>query len=142
MPSLGLRWHFAVDGISAPLLLLTAVLGVAVVLHARDRTRPDVGTGATFHGCLLLVEFGALATFLTRDAVLFFVAFEVVLVPMWVLISRFGDAHDPAARADASGRFVLYTVLGSTLMLIGILALVTSAGTSDLRRSRPAGAPA
>jgi NADH-quinone oxidoreductase subunit M len=131
VPSLGMRWHFAVDGISAPLLVLTAVLGVAVVLHARNHA-PDVGSGATFHGCLLLVEFGALATFLTRDAVLFFVAFEVVLVPMWVLISRFGDPHDPAARRDASGRFVLYTVLGSTLMLIGILALVTSAGTADL----------
>ena len=98
VPSLGMRWHFAVDGISAPLLVLTAVLGVAVVLHARTHA-PDVGSGATFHGCLLLVEFGALATFLARDAVLFFVAFEVVLVPMWVLISRFGDAHDPAARA-------------------------------------------
>jgi NADH-quinone oxidoreductase subunit M len=131
VPSLGMRWHFAVDGISAPLLVLTAVLGVAVVLHARTHA-PDVGSGATFHGCLLLVEFGALATFLTRDAVLFFVAFEVVLVPMWVLISRFGDAHDPAARRDASGRFVLYTVLGSTLMLVGILALVAAAGTADL----------
>ena len=131
IPSLGVRWHFAVDGISAPLLVLTAVLGVAVVLHARSHP-PAVGSGATFHGCLLLVEFGALATFLTRDAVLFFVAFEVVLVPMWVLISRFGDAAHPAARRDASGRFVLYTVLGSTLMLVGILALVGAAGTADL----------
>ena len=131
IPSLGVRWHFAVDGISAPLLVLTAVLGVAVVLHARSHP-PAVGSGATFHGCLLLVEFGALATFLTRDAVLFFVAFEVVLVPMWVLISRFGDAAHPGARRDASGRFVLYTVLGSTLMLVGILALVGAAGTADL----------
>ena len=131
IPSLGVRWHFAVDGISAPLLVLTAVLGVAVVLHARSHP-PAVGSGATFHGCLLLVEFGALATFLTSDAVLFFVAFEVVLVPMWVLISRFGDAAHPAARRDASGRFVLYTVLGSTLMLVGILALVGAAGTADL----------
>jgi NADH-quinone oxidoreductase subunit M len=131
VPSLGLRWHLAVDGVSAPLLLLTAVLGVVVVLHTSDRP-PVGGTSAAFHACLLLVELGALATFLARDAVLFFVAFEVVLVPMWVLITRFGDAHAPAARADAGGRFVLYTAFGSTLMLVGILALVSAAGTSDL----------
>ena len=131
VPSLGLRWQLAVDGISAPLLLLTAILGVGVVLHTLDRP-PKGGTTAAFHACLLLVEFGALATFYARDAVLFFVAFELVLVPMWVLITRFGDPHDRAARADAGGRFVLYTAFGSTLMLVGILALVAKAGTSDL----------
>ena len=131
VPTLGVRLHLGVDGISAPLLLLTAVLGVAVVLHAR-RFGPEGGSATTFYGCLLIVELGALATFLVRDAVLFFIAFETVLVPMWVLISRYGDRHDPAARSDASGRFVLYTALGSTLMLVGILALVHAAGTSDL----------
>ena len=131
VPALGLRWQFAVDGISAPLLLLTAFLGVAVVLHSRERV-PVGGTSGAFHACLLLVEFGALATFYARDAVLFFIAFELVLVPMWVLITRFGDSHRPAARADAGGRFVLYTAFGSTLMLVGILALVSQAGTSDL----------
>ena len=131
VPSLGIRWQLAVDGISAPLLLLTAILGVAVVLHTLDRP-PVGGTSGAFHACLLLVELGALATFYARDAVLFFVAFELVLVPMWVLISRFGDPHDAAARGDAAGRFVLYTAFGSTLMLVGILALVAKAGTADL----------
>jgi NADH-quinone oxidoreductase subunit M len=141
--SLGLRWHFAVDGVTVPLALLTAVLGVAVVVHARGREpgRPDgsgAGAGnsaATYYACLLLVEFGALATFFARDAILFFVAFEVVLVPMWVLISRFGDDHaTERARSDASNRFVLFTALGSTLMLLGILVLVVQSGTSDLGR--------
>jgi len=131
VPSLGVRFHFAVDGISAPLLILTAALSVAVVVHARSHPSHG-GSPATFYGCLQLVELGALATFFARDAVLFFVAFEIVLLPMWVLISRYGDSHDLAARRDASGRFVLYTVLGSTLMLVGILALVQSAGTANL----------
>jgi NADH-quinone oxidoreductase subunit M len=131
VPAIGVRWELAVDGISAPLLLLTALLGVAVVVHSKDRA-PVGGTSAAFHACLLLVELGALATFYARDAVLFFIAFEVVLVPMWVLITRFGDAHRPAERADAGGRFILYTAFGSTLMLVGILALVAQAGTSDL----------
>jgi NADH-quinone oxidoreductase subunit M len=131
LPSLGVNWQFEVDGISAPLLLLTAALGVAVVLHARSHPSHG-GSPTTFYGCLLMVEFGALATFFTRDAVIFFIAFETVLIPMWVLIARYGDSHDLAARADASGRFVFYTVLGSTLMLVGILALVQSAGTANL----------
>ncbi|HET8599843.1 MAG TPA: NADH-quinone oxidoreductase subunit M [Segeticoccus sp.] len=138
VPTLGLRWHFAVDGISAPLVLLTAGLGVAVVAHAR-RHLPTGGTPGTFYGCLLLVELGALGTFLTRDAVLFFIAFETVLIPMWILINRFGDPRDAAARSDAAGRFLLYTVLGSTLMLIGILALVNAAGTADLDRLAASG---
>ncbi|MHB1472047.1 MAG: complex I subunit 4 family protein, partial [Dermatophilaceae bacterium] len=87
LPSLGVRWQFSVDGISAPLLVLTAALGLAVVVHARSYP-PHGGSPTTFYGCLQLVEFGALATFLSRDAVVFFLSFEVVLIPMWVLISR------------------------------------------------------
>jgi len=131
LPSLGVRLQFAVDGISAPLLLLTAALGIAVVVQARSHPSHG-GSPTTFYGCLQLVELGALATFFARDAVVFYISFEIVLVPMWVLISRYGDSHDLGARADASGRFVLYTVLGSTLMLIGILALVQASGTANL----------
>ena len=131
LPELGVRWSFGVDDIAIPLVLLTAVIGVLVVAHAWVDL-PAGGSPAAFLGCLLLVEAGALATFTARDAVLFFVAFELVLVPMWVLISRYGDRHDEAARVDAGHRFVLYTALGSTLMLVGILTLVTSAGTSSL----------
>ncbi|MBC7560030.1 MAG: NADH-quinone oxidoreductase subunit M [Dermatophilaceae bacterium] len=131
LPSLGIRLQFAVDGISAPLLILTAALSVAVVVHAGSRP-PHGGSPATFYGCLQLVELGALATFFARDAIIFYVSFEIVLIPMWVLISRYGDSRDLVARADASGRFVLFTVLGSTLMLIGILALVQASGTASL----------
>ena len=131
--SLGIRWHFGVDGISAALVLLTALLTVAVVVHALAGRIPAGGSGSTFLGCILLVETGALGTFLARDAILFFIAFEVVLVPMWVLIRSFGDDHVPdERRSDAAGRFVLFTVLGSTLMLVGILFLVHHQGTSDL----------
>ncbi|PRY57564.1 NADH dehydrogenase subunit M [Knoellia remsis] len=147
IPSLGVRWHLDIDGISAPLVVLTAVIGVLVVVHAwveqpwldEAKSTPD-GTGrisergsaATYLGCLLLVVTGALAVFAARDALLFFIAFEVVLVPMWVLIGRYGDPHSAAKRADASARFILYTAVGSTLMLVGILVLVTRTGTAAL----------
>ena len=89
--------------------------------------------GSTFLGCILLVEAGALGDVHARDAILFFIAFEVVLVPMWVLVAPLRRRpRADEARADAAGRFVLFTVLGSTLMLIGILFLVHQQGTSDL----------
>ena len=131
LPEIGVRWSFGVDGISVPLVVLTAVIGALVAAHAWVEV-PSGGTPAAFLGCLLLVEAGALATFTARDAVLFFLSFELVLVPMWVLISRYGDRHDERARVDAGHRFILYTAVGSTLMLVGILALVTAAGTADL----------
>lgn len=138
IPDLGVRWHFEVDGISAPLIVLTAVIGVLVVAHSWAEQpwagSPQSGSAATYLGALLLVETGALAAFSARDAVLFFIAFEVVLVPMWVLISRYGDPHSATKRADASARFILYTAVGSTLMLVGILLLVWQAGTADFAK--------
>ncbi len=131
LPSMDVRLHLGVDGISIPLILLTAAVGLLVMIHALGEV-PTGGSPSTFIGSLLLVETGALATFTARDAVLFFVAFELVLIPMWVLIARFGDPHHPRARADAAARFLLYTAVGSTLMLVGILLLVTTTGTADL----------
>lgn len=129
VPAIGMRLHLAVDGISAPLILLTAAIGILVVLHAGWRE-----TSATYLGALLTVTGGALASFLVQDAIAFFLAFEIVLVPMWLIIARFGDTSRPGERDRAATMFLLYTVLGSTLMLVGILVLVVSAGTSDLTR--------
>ena len=139
LPELGVRAHLGVDGIAIPLILLTALVGVLVTIHAMGEV-PAGGSPATFVGSLLLVVGGALATFTARDIVLFFLAFELVLIPMWVLIRRFGDPHHPGARAEAGHRFVLYTAVGSTLMLVGILLLVASAGSTDLGRLVEAGA--
>lgn len=130
VPQLGMRLALGTDGISAPLVVLSAAVTLLAVAVS-SRQRPQ-GTPGLFYGCLLVVLGGAVAAFCVRDAVAFFVAFEVVLVPMWVLIDRFGDAA--ADRRRAGWMFVLYTVAGSMLMLAGILVLVVSAGTSDLDR--------
>ena len=153
IPSLGVWLRLQVDGLSLPLLLLTAVVGVvATLLHlhvppppravrpgdeAVARTAPiplvrsvDVPGLATYHACLLLVVLGALVTFLAGDAILFFIGFELVLVPMWVLVSRYGDPESD--REGAALRFLLVTVIGSTLMLIGLLGVSVATGTSDL----------
>lgn len=131
LPALDLRIHLELDGISGPLAVLAAVVTAAACLTTWGE-QPREGSSATFVGCLLLTLAGAVATFAARDALLFVVAFELVLVPMWVLITRFGDDRDPSARREAGARFVLYTGLGSTLMLLGVLLLVSRAGTADL----------
>lgn len=131
LPALDLRLHLALDGISGPLALLAAGVTAAAALAGRA-DEPRGGSPATFAACVLVTLAGALVAFSARDAVLFVVAFEMVLVPVWVLITRFGDDRDPAALAEAGTRFVLYTALGSTLLLLGVLALVAASGTADL----------
>jgi NADH-quinone oxidoreductase subunit M len=135
VPSLGLRFHLGIDGISTPLILLTAGLTFLVCLHLQlsPSSLPATHPGLRqLFGCVLAVEGGALATFLSLDLLLWFIAFEIVLVPMWAIIRFWGDDHDGAARRDAALRFVLFTAFGSTLLLLGILLVTTYAGTSDI----------
>jgi NADH-quinone oxidoreductase subunit M len=145
IPALGVRAHLAVDGVSMPLILLAALLGLLVCWHA-VRIRPVAGRVHGLLACYLAVEGGAIATFTARDLLLFFVAFEVVLVPMWFVVALWGDdeqrsAYGPlgspaprgeAARRDAANRFILYTALGSAVMLLGLLLVALRTGTTDL----------
>ncbi len=146
VPALGVHWHLALDGVSMPLVLLTALLGLLVCWHV-VRVRPVAGRVRGLVACFLAVEGGALATFLARDLLLFFVAFEVVLVPMWFIVAFWGDATyrpgyvplapapEPAgerARRDAANRFILFTALGSAVMLLGLLFVALRTGTTDI----------
>ncbi|MGK5530486.1 complex I subunit 4 family protein [Streptomyces sp. URMC 129] len=127
IPALGVRLHLGVDGISLPLLVLTALLTFLCALHSYFRP-PDGPRPAAFVALLLLLEAGTLATFAVLDLVLFFLAFETVLVPMYFLIARWGGA----GRTAAAWKFVLYTVLGSVVMLLGLLLIGVQAGTFDM----------
>lgn len=127
VPQLGLRWHLSIDGISGPLVILAAAVTLLAVAVS-SRQRPE-GTPGLFFGSLLVTLAGALLAFTVRDVVVFFIAFEVVLVPMWVLIDRYGDG---AGRRRAAWAFALYTVTGSMFLLAGLLLLVISTGTSDM----------
>ena len=145
IPSLGVRAHLALDGVSAPLVLLTALLGVLVCWHL-VRVRPVAGRARSLAACYLAVEGGALAVFTARDLLLFFIAFEVVLIPMWFVVAFWGDDRQragyapmtapapsgEAARRDAAYRFVLFTAFGSAVMLLGLLLVALRAGTTDL----------
>jgi NADH-quinone oxidoreductase subunit M len=131
IPAIGVRLHLGVDGVSAPLLLLTALLGLLVCWHV-IRVRPPAGRARALVACYLMVEAGGLATFTALDAIVFFLAFEIVLAPMWFVIAVWGDDRDPAARREAANRFILFTLVGSAVMLLGLLLVSIQAGTSDL----------
>ena len=145
IPALGIRAHLALDGVSMPLILLSALLALLVCWHA-VRVRPVAGRVHGLLACYLVVECGAIATFTARDLLLFFVAFEVVLVPMWFVVAFWGDdeqtsayralgSSDPRgepARRDAANRFILYTALGSAVMLLGLLLVALRNGTTDM----------
>lgn len=125
--ALDVRIHLGVDGISLPLLLLTALLTFLCALYSYFK--PPAGPSPrAFVALLLVLESGTLATFAVLDLVLFFLAFETVLVPMYFLIARWGGEN----RRAAALKFVLYTVLGSVVMLLGLLLVGLKAGTFDM----------
>ncbi|ETK34280.1 NADH-quinone oxidoreductase subunit M [Microbispora sp. ATCC PTA-5024] len=127
IPGLGLRFHLGVDGISLPLVVLTALLVFLCFVHLA-RHRPEGGRPRALAFTLLVLEVGMIGTFLALDLLLFFVFFEVVLVPMYFVIAIWGG---PARRA-AAVKFILYTLLGSALLLIGLLVVWAQTGTLDI----------
>ncbi len=112
--SAGISWHVGVDGISLFLVVLTGVL-FPIAIVACD---PHHNAKA-YYAWLLVLETGCLGVFLALDLVLFFLFFEVVLIPMYFLIGSWG--HDN--RKYAATKFFLFTMLGSALMLVGMLTL-------------------
>jgi NADH-quinone oxidoreductase subunit M len=132
IPAVGVRLHLGVDGISLPLLVLTALLTFLCAVYSTKRLPSGEGvpSARAFTGLLLLLEVGMLATFAVLDLVLFFLAFEIVLIPMYFLIARWGSGR----KVPAANRFILYTLLGSAVMLLGFLLIGLNAGTFDMTK--------
>ncbi|HEX5438803.1 MAG TPA: NADH-quinone oxidoreductase subunit M [Gemmatimonadaceae bacterium] len=116
IPSWGAQFHLAMDGLSLLLVLLTLVLGLVSVLASWREIRDGVGY---FHLNLLWVLAGIVGVFLAVDLLLFYIAWEVMLVPMFFLIVIWGHEH----RVYAAVKFFLFTQISSLLMLIAILGL-------------------
>ncbi|HZN20429.1 MAG TPA: NADH-quinone oxidoreductase subunit M [Micromonosporaceae bacterium] len=128
-PGLDLRFHLGVDGISYPLVVLTALLTLLCCGYTLWNV-PAPGRGRLLVALLLVIEVGITGTFLALDLVLFFVFFEVVLLPMFAVIAVWGGP----GRRHAARKFVLYTLFGSVLLLVGIFTVVAATGTADLVR--------
>ncbi len=125
MPAI--NYHLGVDGLSALLILLAGFLTPLCVLVSWTSITQRVKEFFIF---LLALETGMIGVFASLDLVLFFVFWEVMLIPMYFLIGIWGHER----RVYAAVKFILYTMVGSALMLVGILYLYSVTGTFDLLR--------
>jgi NADH-quinone oxidoreductase subunit M len=116
VPQLGIRFHLALDGLSLTLLLLTAFLGVMAVLSSWTEIKKRAGF---FYFNLLWVIAGIIGVFLAVDLFMFYFFWELMLVPMYLLIAIWGHEN----RHYAAVKFFLFTQLSGLMMLISILGL-------------------
>jgi NADH-quinone oxidoreductase subunit M len=116
----GVAWELGLDGISLFMVLLTALLfpiAIAASLSVTERVK-------TYMVLMLILEGAVLGVFLALDLIVFFAFFEIVLIPMYLLISMWGSDR----RAYAALKFVLFTAVGSAFLLVGIIVLGLTAG--------------
>jgi NADH-quinone oxidoreductase subunit M len=116
IPSIGAEYFLGVDGFSALLILLTTLMGFIAVLSSWTAITERVKEYYIF---LLVLQTGMLGAFMALDFLLFFLFWEVMLVPMYFLIGIWGSAN----RLYSAIKFFLYTLVGSVVMLLGILAI-------------------
>jgi NADH-quinone oxidoreductase subunit M len=116
IPSIGARYHLGIDGISLLLVMLTTFLGMIAILSSWSAIKQRQ---KEYYILLLLLQTGMLGVFVSLDFFLFYVFWEVMLVPMYFLIGVWGSDR----RLYAAIKFFLYTLAGSVVMLLAILAL-------------------
>ncbi|HUO32670.1 MAG TPA: NADH-quinone oxidoreductase subunit M [Bryobacteraceae bacterium] len=116
IPSLGVQYLVGIDGISLLLIMLTTVIGVIAVLSSWNAIQERV---KEYYCMFLLLQVGMLGVFMSLDFFLFYVFWELVLVPMYFIIGIWGGPR----KLYAAIKFFLYTLAGSVLMLLGILTL-------------------
>ena len=114
--TLGANYHVGIDGISLLLVLLTTLLGPLAILSSWDAIEDRV---KEYYAFMLMLQTGMLGVFISLDFFLFYVFWEVMLVPMYFLIGVWGGPR----KLYAAIKFFLYTLVGSVLLLLGILAL-------------------
>ncbi len=120
------RYIIGIDGISLPLYILSMAIVVLCIIYSWDHI-PEPGNAKAFLILILILELGMNGTFVAQDLILFFVFFELVLLPMYFMIGVWGGEQ----RQYASIKFFLYTLFGSALMLLGFLALFFQTGAES-----------
>ena len=140
IPDWGVYYQIGLDGYNVLLVLLTAFLGPLVVAGAFTAIRKEV---KLFYAMVLLIQFAMLGTFLAQDLFVFYLFWEAMLIPMFLIIGIWGGER----RIYATLKFFLYTAFGSILMLAAVIYLVcslqettgvTSFAFADLYRARAA----
>ena len=124
-PDVGLSLHLAADGISVWLVLLTTFIMPIAIGFSNRFVTDRLGQHLAL---LLLMETAMIGVFLAQDLVLFYTFFEFTLIPMYFLIGQWGSEN----RVYAALKFVMYTLLGSALMLVAIVAIYVQTGTFSI----------
>lgn len=122
MPALGARFSLSVDGMAAMLCLLTGIIMPVVVLLDSNKQRE-----ASYYGLLLLSQAGLMGVFLASDALLFYFFWELALIPVYFLCSRWGGDK----RIAVTFKFFVYTFLGSLMMLAALIFLSLQTSSVD-----------
>jgi NADH-quinone oxidoreductase subunit M len=131
--SVGLSYHLGVDGISLPLVILTALLSTVSLLASWTINEKVKG----YFSLMLFLETAMLGVFLALDFILFYIFWNMVLIPMYFIIGLWGGPR----RDYASMKFFLFTILGSILLLVGILVLYSLSGLETFNMVRLINAP-
>jgi NADH-quinone oxidoreductase subunit M len=121
------RYEIGIDGISLPLLILSMVITLLVVIYSWNHF-PEPHNPKAFLILILVLEVGMNGTFVAQDLILFFVFFEVVLLPMYFMIGVWGGEE----RQYAAIKFFLFTLFGSALMILSFLALYFKGGSFSI----------
>src|SRR5579864_2442804 len=116
IPSIGASYHLGIDGLGLLLVMLTTLLGFVSILSSWNAIQDRL---KEYYAFFLVLQTGMLGVFMSLDFLLFFVFWETVLVPMYFIIAIWGGQR----RLYAAIKFMIYTLIGSVLMLLGILAL-------------------
>ncbi|MCC7509962.1 MAG: NADH-quinone oxidoreductase subunit M [Planctomycetes bacterium] len=127
IPAFNIQYAMGVDGISLFLVLLTTFLGPIIMLSCSTNVHKRV---KEFFIAMLVLETGVIGSFCALDLFLFYVFFELMLIPMYLLIGVWGS--DPQGRRDAAIKFFIYTLLGSLLMFLAVLYVANLAGTFEI----------
>ena len=121
IPGIGVEYFLGIDGLSLLLLLLTTLISVIAILCSWSAIEEGV---KGYMACMLIMEAGMIGVFVSLDFILFFLFWEIGLVPMYFLIGLWGGQR----RLYATIKFFLYTLFGSIFMLVGILAIYYAHG--------------
>ena len=118
--------HFGIDGMSMLMLLLTNILSVLIILSSFNE-KPSYRN--TFYGLILLMQFGLVGVFTALDGLLFYIFWEVTLIPIWLIAGIWGQENK---KIQFTTRFFVYTFVGSLFMLIGLIYVYTHSASFAL----------
>lgn len=123
VPAFNIYYHLGVDGIALPLVLLTAVISAVVLIAGWEVVEKQI---VQYYAAFLVLEGLMIGVFCAMDAMLFYVFFEAMLIPMFIIIGMWGGPR----RVYATIKFFLYTFFGSIFMLVGLIYLYFKSGNS------------